>query len=105
MNLTEPQAGSDLNAVKTRAERAGDGTYRIFGQKIFITYGEHDFADNIVHLVLARLRRRAGRHARPLAVPRAEIPGQAGRLARRAQRRALRLASSTSSASTPRRPA
>ena len=55
MNLTEPQAGSDLNAVKTRAERAADGTYRIFGQKIFITYGEHDMADNIVHLVLARL--------------------------------------------------
>jgi alkylation response protein AidB-like acyl-CoA dehydrogenase len=55
MNLTEPQAGSDLNAVKTRAERAEDGTYRVFGQKIFITYGEHDLADNIVHLVLARL--------------------------------------------------
>jgi acyl-CoA dehydrogenase len=55
MNLTEPQAGSDLNAVKTRATRAADGTYRVFGQKIFITYGEHDMADNIVHLVLARL--------------------------------------------------
>ncbi len=55
MNLTEPQAGSDLNAVRTRAERAGDGSYRLFGQKIFITYGEHDMAENIVHLVLARL--------------------------------------------------
>ena len=55
MNLTEPQAGSDLNAVRARAERAGDGSNRVFGQKIFITYGEHDFADNIVHLVLARL--------------------------------------------------
>jgi len=55
MNLTEPQAGSDLSAVKTRAERAPDGTYRLIGQKIFITYGEHDMADNIVHLVLARL--------------------------------------------------
>jgi alkylation response protein AidB-like acyl-CoA dehydrogenase len=55
MNLTEPQAGSDLAALRTRAERAGDGSYRIFGQKIFITYGEHDFTDNIVHLVLARL--------------------------------------------------
>ena len=55
MNLTEPQAGSDLAALRTRAEPAGDGTYRIFGQKIFITYGEHDFSDNIVHLVLARL--------------------------------------------------
>ncbi len=55
MNLTEPQAGSDLNALRARAEPAGDGTYRIFGSKIFITYGEHDFTDNIVHLVLARL--------------------------------------------------
>ncbi|MGE3364796.1 MAG: acyl-CoA dehydrogenase family protein, partial [Rhizobiaceae bacterium] len=55
MNLTEPQAGSDLAALRARAERADDGTYRIFGQKIFITYGEHDFTDNIVHMVLARL--------------------------------------------------
>ncbi len=55
MNLTEPQAGSDLGALRCRAERADDGTYRIFGQKIFITYGEHDLTDNIVHLVLARL--------------------------------------------------
>lgn len=55
MNLTEPQAGSDLAALRSRAEPAGDGTYRVFGQKIFITYGEHDFTDNIVHLVLARL--------------------------------------------------
>ncbi|MYZ48813.1 acyl-CoA dehydrogenase [Propylenella binzhouense] len=55
MNLTEPQAGSDLGALATRAERAADGSYRIFGQKIFITYGEHDMAGNIVHLVLARL--------------------------------------------------
>jgi alkylation response protein AidB-like acyl-CoA dehydrogenase len=55
MNLTEPQAGSDLAALRTRAEPAGDGTYRIKGQKIFITYGEHDLTGNIVHLVLARL--------------------------------------------------
>ncbi len=55
MNLTEPQAGSDLGALRTRAERAADGTYRITGQKIFITYGDHDLTDNIVHLVLARL--------------------------------------------------
>ncbi|MBT9288416.1 acyl-CoA dehydrogenase [Prosthecodimorpha staleyi] len=55
MNLTEPQAGSDLGALKARAERQADGTYRIFGQKIFITYGEHDLTDNIIHLVLARL--------------------------------------------------
>jgi acyl-CoA dehydrogenase len=55
MNLTEPQAGSDLSAVRTRAEPCGDGSYRISGQKIFISYGEHDLTDNIVHLVLARL--------------------------------------------------
>ncbi|MGH6859494.1 MAG: acyl-CoA dehydrogenase family protein, partial [Phyllobacterium sp.] len=55
MNLTEPQAGSDVGALRARAERADDGTYRIFGSKIFITYGEHDLTDNIVHLVLARL--------------------------------------------------
>ena len=54
MNLTEPTAGSDLAAVRSRAEPVGDGTYRIFGQKIFITYGEHDMTENIVHLVLAR---------------------------------------------------
>ena len=54
MNLTEPDAGSDVGALRTKAEPAGDGTYRISGQKIFITYGEHDMVDNIVHLVLAR---------------------------------------------------
>jgi alkylation response protein AidB-like acyl-CoA dehydrogenase len=54
MNLTEPNAGSDLAAVRTRAEPQADGSYRIFGQKIFITYGEHDLAENIIHLVLAR---------------------------------------------------
>lgn len=55
MNLTEPHAGSDLALLRTKAERADDGTYRIFGQKIFITYGDHDLTDNIIHLVLARL--------------------------------------------------
>jgi len=55
MNLTEPQAGSDLALVRTRAEPQGDGSYKVFGTKIFITYGEHDMADNIVHLVLARV--------------------------------------------------
>jgi 3-(methylthio)propanoyl-CoA dehydrogenase len=54
MNLTEPQAGSDLAAVRSRAEPQGDGTYKVFGTKIYITYGEHDMAENIVHLVLAR---------------------------------------------------
>ncbi len=55
MNLTEPQAGSDLAAVRSRAAPQADGSYRVFGTKIFITYGEHDMADNIVHLVLARI--------------------------------------------------
>lgn len=55
MNLTEPQAGSDLAMVRSRAEPQPDGTYKIFGTKIFITYGEHDMAENIVHLVLARV--------------------------------------------------
>jgi alkylation response protein AidB-like acyl-CoA dehydrogenase len=54
MNLTEPQAGSDVGALKTRAEPVGDGSFLIVGQKIFITFGDHDLADNIVHLVLAR---------------------------------------------------
>jgi alkylation response protein AidB-like acyl-CoA dehydrogenase len=54
MNLTEPQAGSDVGALKSRAEPAGDGSWRVNGQKIFITFGDHDLADNIVHLVLAR---------------------------------------------------
>ncbi|WP_194711555.1 acyl-CoA dehydrogenase [Noviherbaspirillum soli] len=54
MNLTEPQAGSDLALVRTRAVPQGDGTYRISGTKIYITYGEHDMAENIIHLVLAR---------------------------------------------------
>ena len=55
MNLTEPQAGSDLSMVRTRAEPQPDGTFKLFGTKIYITYGEHDMADNIVHLVLARV--------------------------------------------------
>lgn len=55
MNLTEPQAGSDVGSLRTKAERTDDGTYRIFGSKIFITYGEHDLTENIIHLVLARL--------------------------------------------------
>ena len=55
MNLTEPQAGSDLAAVRSRAEPQADGSYKVFGTKIFITYGEHDMTENIVHLVLARV--------------------------------------------------
>jgi acyl-CoA dehydrogenase len=55
MQLTEPGAGSDVGALRTKADRAGDGSYRLKGTKIFITYGEHDMTDNIVHFVLARL--------------------------------------------------
>src|SRR3954466_748091 len=55
MQLTEPQAGTDVGALRTRAERAADGSYRITGSKTFITYGDHDMTDNIVHFVLARL--------------------------------------------------
>src|ERR1043165_2885917 len=55
MQLTEPQAGSDVGALRSKAERAGNGSYRITGSKIFITYGEHDLTDNIIHFVLARL--------------------------------------------------
>jgi alkylation response protein AidB-like acyl-CoA dehydrogenase len=55
MHLTEPQAGSDVGALRTRAERSSDGSYRLSGTKIFITYGDHDMTDNIVHFVLARL--------------------------------------------------
>jgi alkylation response protein AidB-like acyl-CoA dehydrogenase len=55
MQLTEPQAGSDVGALRCKAERAADGSYRLVGQKIFITYGEHDLTDNIIHMVLARL--------------------------------------------------
>ena len=55
MNLTEPEAGSDVGALRTKAAPAGDGTWRITGQKLFITFGEHDLAGNIIHLVLARV--------------------------------------------------
>ncbi|HWB46298.1 MAG TPA: acyl-CoA dehydrogenase [Hyphomicrobiaceae bacterium] len=55
MNLTEPHAGSDLGHLRTRAEKQADGSYRIFGTKIFITYGDHEMTENIIHLVLARL--------------------------------------------------
>ncbi len=55
MNLTEPQAGSDVGALRTKAEPNGDGTYAITGQKIYITWGDNDFTANVCHLVLARL--------------------------------------------------
>ncbi len=80
MNLTEPQAGSDLNALKTYAEPAEDDTYRIFGQKIFITYGEHDLTENIIHLVLARLPDApAGQRGLSLFLVPKFIPDETGR--------------------------
>jgi acyl-CoA dehydrogenase len=84
MQLTEPQSGSDLSGLRTRAERAGDGTYRIRGQKIFITYGEHDLTDNIVHFVLARLPDAPGgtRGLSLFLVPKVDLD-DAGRLGRR----------------------
>ena len=91
MNLTEPQAGSDLAAVRTRAVPQGDGTYSIFGQKIFITYGEHDYTENIIHLVLARTPDAPAGRQGHIAVRRAQVPRQRRRQARRAQRRALRV--------------
>ena len=104
MNLTEPQAGSDLALVRTRAEPLGDGRYRIFGTKIFITYGEHDMAENIVHLVLARV---AGAPEGVKGISLFIVPKflvNADGSARRAQRRLVRAASSTSSASRRARP-
>ncbi len=86
MQLTEPQAGSDVGALRTRAERAPDGSYRIKGTKIFITYGDHDMTDNIVHFVLARLPDApAGTKGISLFLD-SEIPRQRRRLARRPQR-------------------
>jgi alkylation response protein AidB-like acyl-CoA dehydrogenase len=77
MNLTEPQAGSDLSQVRTRAEPQPDGTYRLFGTKIYITYGEHDMAENIVHLVLARVPGAPEGVKGIIAVHRAQVPGDA----------------------------
>ena len=92
MVLTEPQAGSDLSAVRTRAVPQADGTYRLEGQKIFITYGEHDLADEHrpprARPHPGRARGREGH----LALRRAQVPRQRRRQPRRAQRRPLRLA-------------
>ena len=104
MCLTEPQAGSDVGALRTRAVREGDH-YRIRGTKIFITYGEHDYTENTIHMVLARTPDApAGTRGISLfLVPKflLDADGSLGA----AQRGALRLAWSTSSASTPARPA
>ena len=91
MNLTEPQCGTDLGLLRTKAVKQADGSYKITGTKIFISAGEHDLAENIIHLVLARIEGAPQRHQGHLAVRGAEDPGQCRRLARRAQRRVLRL--------------
>src|SRR5262249_9610207 len=71
MNLTEPHCGTDLGLLRTKAVKHGDGSYRITGTKIFISAGEHDLAENIVHLVLARIERApAGAHGISLVVVR-----------------------------------
>ncbi len=92
MNLTEPQAGSDLAAVRTRAVPQADGTYKLYGSKIFITYGEHDLHGQ--HRA-PRARAHAGRAGRDqghLALRRSQVPGERRRQPRRAQRRPLRVA-------------
>jgi alkylation response protein AidB-like acyl-CoA dehydrogenase len=105
MNLTEPQAGSDLALIRSRAEPQADGSYRIFGQKIFITYGDHDMTDNIVHLVLARLPDAPARRQGHLPVPGAQVHGES-RMVRSARATTpIASRSSTSSASMPARPA
>ena len=97
MNLTEPQAGSDVGALKSRAVPAGDGSWRISGTKIFITYGEHDLTDNIVHMVLARTPG-APEGTKDFAFPRAQ-----GAARRRVRTTSIAFRSSTRWASTPRR--
>ena len=91
MNLTEPHCGTDLGLLRTKAVPNGDGSYKISGQKIFISAGEHDMADNIVHLVLARIEGAPRGRQGHLAVHRAEIHPRRRRQAGRAQRRLLRL--------------
>ena len=91
MNLTEPHCGTDLGLLRTKAVKQADGSYKITGTKIFISAGEHDLADNIIHLVLARIE---GAPAGIKGISLFVVPkfaGQCRRLARRAQRRVLRL--------------
>ena len=91
MCLTEAHSGSDLGILRTKAEPLGDGSYAITGTKIFITAGEHDLTDNIVHLVLARLPDAPAGHQGHQPVRGAEVPAQRGRQPRRRQRRQVRL--------------
>jgi 3-(methylthio)propanoyl-CoA dehydrogenase len=92
MCLTEPQAGSDVGALRTRAVRDGDGRYRVFGTKIYITFGEHDLADNIVHFVLARLEGApAGTKGISLFIVPKHLPNPDGSLGRRNDLRCVSL--------------
>ena len=104
MNLTEPQAGSDLAAGAHARGAARRRHYKLYGQKIFITYGEHDMTENIIHLVLARTPDAPGGRQGHLAVRRAQVPGQRGRHARARATTSTACRSSTSSASTRARP-
>ena len=105
MNLTEPQAGSDVGAVRTRAEPTGDGTYAVTGQKIFISWGDHDMAENVCHLVLARLPDGGAGHQGHLALPGAEVPARRRRPAGGGERASGRCRSSTRWGCTAARPA
>ncbi len=87
MALSETQAGSSLADILTRAEPQADGTYRLFGSKMWISGAEHELTDNIVNLVLAKIPGGPARHQGHLAVHRAEIPCQRRWFDRRAQRR------------------
>ena len=82
MCLTEPQAGSDVGALSTKAVRQDDGSYRVSGTKIFITWGDQDLTDNIIHLVLGPHPRRPTRNSGNLDAHRPQVPGQYGRIAR-----------------------
>ena len=76
MCLTEPQCGTDLGQVSSKAEPNADGSYNVTGTKIFISSGDHDLTENIVHIVLARLPDAPARHARHLAVHHPEVPAR-----------------------------
>ena len=105
MNLTEPHCGTDLGLLRTKAVKQADGSYKITGTKIFISAGEHDLAENIIHLVLARIE---GAPAGIKGISLFVVPKflrQCRRLARRAQRRRCAARSSTRWASTAIRPA
>jgi alkylation response protein AidB-like acyl-CoA dehydrogenase len=91
MCLTESHCGSDLGLLRTKAEPQADGSYAITGTKIFISAGEHDMSDNIVHIVIARLPDAPGGHQGHLAVRGAQVQRQRRRQPRRAQRGALRV--------------